>query len=88
MLRSLRFAVSAIAFQRWRLAAAIILLSVFACASALLAQAGFDDDRFCFRDSIGSRIGTAIRKIPSYGDKHWYDIVQNSRPPSGMAAST
>ena len=35
MLRSLRFAISAIAFQRWRLTTAIILLSVFACASAL-----------------------------------------------------
>jgi hypothetical protein len=70
MLRSLRFAISAIAFQRWRLTTAIILLSVFACASALLAQAGFEDDRVMLQGFYWEsyRHGHP-EKFPNYGDK-------------------
>ena len=81
MLRSLRFAISAIAFQRWRLTTAIILLSVFACASALLAQAGFEDDRVMLQGFYWEsyRHGHP-EKFPNYGDKHWYVIMQSLAP--------
>jgi alpha-amylase len=81
MLRSLRFAISAIAFQRWCLTTAIILLSVFACASALLAQAGFEDDRVMLQGFYWEsyRHGHP-EKFPNYGDKHWYVIMQSLAP--------
>jgi alpha-amylase len=81
MSRDLRVGVENISFQRWRRTTAIILLLVFASVSAALGQAGFEDDRVVFQGFYWEsyRHGHP-EKFPSYGDKHWYAIVQSLAP--------
>src|ERR1022692_3994001 len=68
-------------FPRWRRIAAILLLSLLACGTALLGQAGFEDDRVVLQGFYWEsyRHGHPAQ-FPSYGDKHWYAIVQSVAP--------
>jgi alpha-amylase len=70
-----------IQFHRFRLAAAAAIVVFFAWASALYAQAGFDDDRVMLQGFYWEsyRHGHP-EKFPGYGDKRWYSIVQNLAP--------
>jgi len=76
--RSLGFAISFSAFQRWRLTTAIIFLWVFACALAAVGQAGFKDDRVMLQGFYWESYQHGYpEKFPNYGDKHWYAIIQS-----------
>ena len=78
MSRPYGFPISFIAFQRWRLAIAVILLWVFASASAVLGQAGFEDDRVMLQGFYWESYRHGYpEKFPNYGDKHWYAIIQS-----------
>src|SRR6516225_5403393 len=65
--------------QRW--IATFLLLSFLACGAALWAQAGFEDDRVMLQGFYWEsyRHGHSTQ-FPSYGDKHWYAIVQSVAP--------
>src|SRR5689334_8516911 len=56
---------------------ALLLLSLLAGAATLLAQAGFADDRVMLQGFYWESYRHGYpAKFPSYGDKHWYAIVQ------------
>ena len=66
---------------RWRRIAAILLVSLLACGATLWGQAGFEDDRVMLQGFYWEsyRHGHPVQ-FPTYGDKHWYAIVQSVAP--------
>jgi alpha-amylase len=67
--------------QRRLLSIALVLLTVVVWNSAVLGQAGFEDDRVMLQGFYWEsyRHGHPA-KFLSYGDKHWYAIVQGLAP--------
>lgn len=68
-------------FPRRRWVGVILLLSFLACAAPVWGQAGFEDDRVMLQGFYWEsyRHGHPTQ-FPSYGDKHWYAIVQSVAP--------
>lgn len=63
--------------EKLRRCAAIFLLFAFAAGTALFGQAGFDDDRVMLQGFYWESYRHGYpAKFPTYGDKHWYAIVQ------------
>ena len=67
--------------RRWLLISAIMFILVFALASVVLGQAGFEDDRVMLQGFYWESYRHGYpAKFPNYGDKHWYAIVQSVAP--------